>query len=259
MADDTRAAKAAAAVTHAPVDLAILKDDLGIAAGDASQDAWLQRRVDGVWARMEAYTFRKLCAPQQAFVDDWGKLVDQHYVAAQPPVIAYPRRGSIFLRYFPVVSIDAVVLNDQDLVAADARFDPVSGKLFTLSATQLAHDLGHELVSGRARITYQAGWPELPPDLYECLLGVMQTLWMGRQSQAAGMGVGGINRVSVIDVGDVEVGRANPFVESALRGAGAVADPLLGPYANLLDLYTDHRTGMGLDIFPTTTAVVVAP
>ena len=73
------------------------------------------------------------------------------------------------------------------------------------------------------------------------------------------MGVGGVNRVSVIDVGDVEVGRANPFVESTLRGAGAVADPLLGPYANLLDLYTDHRSGMGLDIFPTTTAVVVAP
>jgi hypothetical protein len=82
----------------------------------------------------------------------------------------------------------------------------------------------------------------------------MQTLWVGRQSQSAGMGGGTANRISVIDVGDVELSPVNPFVQAAARGAGAV-DPLLGPYANLLDLYVDHRSGMGLELFPTTKAV----
>jgi hypothetical protein len=59
MAYDTNAGKAAAKATHAPIDLATIKDDFGIPAGDTSQDEWLQRRIDGVWARMEAYTCRK--------------------------------------------------------------------------------------------------------------------------------------------------------------------------------------------------------
>ena len=66
MADNTRAGKAAAKATHAPIDLDTIKDDLGIPTGDTSQDEWLQRRIDGVWARMEAYTCRKLCAPPAA-------------------------------------------------------------------------------------------------------------------------------------------------------------------------------------------------
>src|ERR1700760_1554593 len=113
MAYDARVDKAAAKATQAPVDLYTIKDDLGIPAGDTSQDEWLQRRIDGVWARMESYTYRKLCAPPAGFVDDWGELIDQHYAANQPPVISYSRRGTVFLRYFPVASIDAIVVNDQ--------------------------------------------------------------------------------------------------------------------------------------------------
>ena len=39
---------------HAPVDLDTIEDDLGIPHGYSSQNEWLQRCVDGVWARMEA-------------------------------------------------------------------------------------------------------------------------------------------------------------------------------------------------------------
>jgi hypothetical protein len=258
MADDTRAEKAAAKVTHAPVDLDTIKDDLGIPAGDTSQDEWLQRRIDGVWARMEAYTYRKLCAPPAGFVDDWGELIDQHYSWNQPPVISYPRRGSVFLRYFPVASIDAIVVNDQPHATTDVRWDKASGKLLSLQASGIAEDLGQVLLGGRARITYKAGWDELPADLYECLLGCMQTLWGQRQMQSAGMSGGTINRISVIDVGDVELSPVNPFVQAASRGPGA-ADPLLGPYAQVLDVYVDHRSGMGLEIFPTTSAVLETP
>jgi hypothetical protein len=252
---DTRAE---AKVTHAPVDLDIIKDDLGIPQGDTSEDEWLQRRIDGVWARMEAYTCRKLCAPPSAFIDDWGELIDQHYSWNQPPMISYPRRGSVFLRHFPVASIDAIVVNDLAHAVTDVRWDKASGKLLSLQVSGIAEDLGQLLVSGRARITYKAGWDELPADLYECLLGCMQTLWAQRQSQSAGMSGGTVNRISVIDVGDVELSPVNPFVQAASRGPGA-ADPLLGPYANVLDVYVDHRSGMGLEIFQTTRAVVEAP
>jgi hypothetical protein len=254
MADDTRSEKAAAKATHAPIDLDTLKDDLGIPEGDTSQDEWLQRRIDGVWARIEAYTLRRLCAPPASFIDDWGELIDQHYSANQPPIISYPRRGSVFLRYFPVASIDAIVVNEEAHATTDVRWDKASGKLLSLQASGIAEDLGQVLVSGRARITYKAGWEELPADLYECLLGCMQTLWSQRQLQSAGMSGGTVNRISVIDVGDVEVSPVNPFVQAASRGPGA-ADPLLGPYANVLDVYVDHRSGMGLELFPTTSAV----
>jgi hypothetical protein len=258
MPNETRAEKAAAKASHAPVDLDTIKDDLGISQGDTSQDEWLQRRIDGVWARMEAYTCRKLCSPPLGFVDDWGELIDQHYSWNQPPVISYPRRGSVFLRYFPVASIDAILVNDQVHATTDVRWDKATGKLLSLQASGIAEDLGQVLASGRARITYKAGWDELPADLYECLLGCMQTLWAQRQIQSAGMSGGTVNRISVIDVGDVELSPVNPFVQAASRGPGA-ADPLLGPYASVLDVFVDHRSGMGLEIFPTTSAVVEAP
>jgi len=40
-----------------------------------------------------------------------------------------------------------------------------------------------------------------------------------------------------------------------MKAAGAISDPLLGPYAAMLDLYSDPRSSMGLATFPTTTAV----
>jgi len=59
MPNDTRVEKAPKAM-HAPVDLDTIKDDLGIPHGDTNQDEWLQRRIDGVWARMEAYRPHRL-------------------------------------------------------------------------------------------------------------------------------------------------------------------------------------------------------
>ena len=80
---------------HAPIDIATLKDDLSIA--DATNDAWLQRRVDGVWARIEAYTSRKLLAPPEAFVDDWSDIPWTTGHQAQPPTLRYWPSGSPFI------------------------------------------------------------------------------------------------------------------------------------------------------------------
>jgi len=60
MPNDTRVEKAPAKAMHAPVDLAAIKDDLCIPHWDTSQDEWLQGRIDGVWARIEAYRPHRL-------------------------------------------------------------------------------------------------------------------------------------------------------------------------------------------------------
>ena len=54
MPDDTRVEKAPAKAMHAAADLDTIEDGLGIPQGDTGQDEWLQRRIVGVWARMEA-------------------------------------------------------------------------------------------------------------------------------------------------------------------------------------------------------------
>jgi len=249
MADDTDAGPRASP----PGLLNTIKDDLGIPPADTSQDAWLQRRIDGVWARMEAYCFRKLPSPPAVFIDDWGQAIDQHYSMNLPPVIAYCRRGSIFLRYFPVTSIDALVMNGTSTSAANATYDATTGKLLSVDGSGIAVDLGATLLWNRAKITYKAGWASVPPDLYECLLGALQVLYNDRQAQGSGLGGGAISQVTVQDVGDVRLEPANPFVTWAGSKAPPGGwDPLLGPWAATLDAYVDHRSAMGVDYFQTT-------
>lgn len=233
---------------HAPISLVDLKDDLGIT--DDANDAWLQRAVDGVWARMEAYTSRKLCAPAAPFVDDWGLLVINGAIQPMPPPLMYPLRGSVFLRYFPVASIDAIQLNGGDGDPTKVTFDGKTGKLFGL--TGFTQDLGYLLPGSRARITYKAGWAAVPMDLYMVALGAMQVLWGDRQAQGGG-GIGRIGKLDVMDVGSLEIATANPFVEATFKTPGVAADPLLGPWLSMLDIYIDHRSLIGSATMATTT------
>ena len=246
-------------MSDAPIDLAILKDDLGIAADDTTQDAWLQRRANGVWAAMETYTSRSLRAPPMGFVDDWGEMILNDRYHLQPPMhfANGHNRGSVFLRQFPVISINAIELNGSIIDPSHAMFDGESGKLFDLTGAGGGHafDLGRLLPSARARVTYLAGWAELPSDLYEVLLGAVQQMWLSRTSQASGIGGGNISEVLVQDVGSFKMAGANMFVSSAnARGPGAV-DPILGPYTATLDHYVDWRMSLGLATFPTSTEI----
>src|SRR4051812_31120810 len=106
------AEKQKAVARHAPVDLAIIKDDLQMPAGDTSDDAWLQRRIDGLWARFEVYTARPLQL-STGWVDDWGELVSVS-TAVQPPLIAAAPGATAFLRVFPVQSITRLTFNGAD-------------------------------------------------------------------------------------------------------------------------------------------------
>jgi hypothetical protein len=238
-------------------------DEIKLALGitDSASDAWLAGRIAGIWARMEVYTSRALCSPPQQFIDDWGNISNTQRIAGEPPSFWYPPSGSVFLRCFPVVSIDEVISNGATPVdPAGVRFDKRTGKLFTLS-DQWATDLSVVLRSSQARITYKAGWAEVPADLFEVVLGAIQPLWKAKSTGGGTAGglAGAITGITVADVGAVEIAEANLFVSSAAKSGGGSGDPLLGPYANMLDVYIDHRVRIGNEGQPTTDAVPAAP
>src|SRR6185437_7053379 len=108
----TTAADAKPATLSAPIDLATIKDDLGIPADDTSNDAWLQRRIEGIWSRFQAYTGRPLQLAS-TWADDWGLLITNHPAYTQPPLIrAYPS-ATVFLRVFPVLAVSKLVLSGE--------------------------------------------------------------------------------------------------------------------------------------------------
>jgi hypothetical protein len=243
-------------MTVAPVDLATIKDDLGIAADDASHDAWLQRRIDGLWARFQSYTARPLLL-KTGWADDWGELVIPQRAEPLPPAIAPRPRGSIFLRVYPVAAITRITVGGTDGDASKVLVNQASGKLSGIDGQ--AQDLGEWLFANRVRIEYQAGFdPAAPADLYEALLGALGVQFQVRQAMQSGLSVGGLlpTRINAVDVGETDLSASpNFFVEQASRG---ITDPLLGPWTKVLDLYVDHRALIGGPL-PTTTALPVPP
>jgi hypothetical protein len=241
---------------NAPVDLQVVKDDLGIT--DDTSDAWLQRRVNGLWARFQRYTARPLML-SSGWADDWGELVQNHPANTEPPIIRAAPSASVFLRVFPVQSISKFTVNGADQDASRVLFDGESGKLLGLDGR--ACDIAYLLPSARVRIEYKAGFESLPADLYEAVVGALLVQWNQRQASASGLGPAGLtaSRISAMDVGDVELTAAsNFFVDQATRRGGTDLDPLLGAFADLLDPYIDWRSMLG-GAYPTTVALLAPP
>lgn len=237
----------------APPDLLdTIKDDLGIPPGDTTSDAWLQRRIDGIWARFEVYTGRPL-GLVSPWLDDWGTLIVNHPAVTEPPILRAQPGASVFLRVFPVARITSITMNNSTTVdPADVLFDQATGKLVGLYGG--ATDLRNELVGARALVAYEAGFAAMPADLYEALLGVLGPLWAARQAQASGL-PGMATRISTTDVGEVEWSNSgNVFVEATLKGV-RITDPILGPWGVVLDPYVDWRSMIG-GAYPTTVAEV---
>jgi hypothetical protein len=244
-------AKKIARAVQAPIDLDTVKEDLGVVG--TADDAWLQRRIDGLWARFQRYTLRPLYTVQR-WRDDWSVNVIPHAHIA-PPVSPV---ATVFLRVYPVVSIESVTIAGSTVDPATVKFDAESGRLLGFDGN--AFDLGHYLRSSGAVIEYSAGFVEVPADLYETLVGALAVQWNTRQAQASGLTLGGAipRRIETADVGAMEVGTLAPnyFVERST--IGGVDDPMLGPYARMLDPYVDYRSSFGAPT-PTTTVVPVTP
>ena len=251
----TAADKPRAVGLSAPIiDLDTVKDDLGIPASDTTNDAWLQRRIDGIWSRFQSYTQRPLTLAS-AWADDWGELVQNAAPLTEPPLIRAHASASVFLRVFPVQQITKLTLNGTDQDVARVIFDHDDGKLIGIDG--YAHDLRSALVYGRARVEYLAGFVELPPDLYEAMLGALTVQWNARQLSQSGMGGLTPTRINAIDVGEVDVSTATSFFVDQATRRSTTPDPLIGSYAMLLDSYIDWRSMIG-GAYPTTVALAAA-
>jgi len=226
-----------------PLDLAIIKDDIGMPADDTTDDAWLQRRIDATLAAFRTYTHRWLY-PLSEFTDDWTPIPFERWALRFPPGDAGTRWGvSNFLREFPVKEITECKLIDGSLIPVnEILFNWRSGELTGMTVD--AQWWSQRPVSQQLPIIkYKAGFETFPPDLYECLIGILTSLWAARSTQKSGVGINGMlpDQVTVNDVGTVKLS-GSAYTGSVFADAkSAAADPLLGPFTTTLDSYRDWR------------------
>lgn len=225
-------------------DLDELKDDVGI-AGDA-QDAWLNRRVKGVWSRFERYTMRYL-GPLASFQDQWQP------VPPEANVVGFHRtRRSVafYLRHFPVTAITAALDDGRTVDPAAVLFSSRSGALdgYGSRAAPTRFTL--------PTVTYNAGFQEIPADLYEALTNVLRGLWATRSMDVSGLTVGGMvpKTLNITDVGSMDLGTVGTGFDASMSAKAGYSDPYIGPYTYLLDPYVDLRAGIGSSLMPTTSA-----
>ena len=239
-------------MTACPVPIADVKLDLGVDPADTSGDAWLQRRMNALWARMEKYCARPL-RTLTTYEDDWGQVVNSLSPAFRPPAMMPPPPpygyaaplpygvATPYLTRYPVQRITRFLANGEERPIADIQFDPSTGKLLAVMGPGTATDLSHWLVSARAKVTYVAGWSAIPDDLAEILYQCVAVQWSQRAAQQSGSAVGGFiaTRITTQDLGSLELDTSpNYFVAQASKSnAYASVDPMLGVYAHVLDEY----------------------
>jgi len=235
-----------------PLDIDIIKDDIGMPAGDTSDDAWLQRRIEAVIAAFRKYTHRWLY-PLAEFTDDWRLIPFEQVALRFPPGRAGTFDGvSNFLKEIPVKEILECKLNNNDTIPPDTiQFNPRTGELTgTMPPGQWS---SFPISKMLPMIKYSAGYETLPPDLYDCMIGILTSLWSMRSLQKSGLDIGGQipSNITVDDVGSVKLGGMS-FAGSPFATMGKdPMDPLLGPFTSTLDGYKDYRAiiaGFGIPV-----------
>jgi len=234
-------------------DLDILKDDIGMPPG-TENDAWLLRRVEGVWSRMETYCNRHL-GSLTSFRDVWKPAQIESNVGAY-----WPYSGGVvyYLRHYPVKEILLAIDGDQLLPdPASVLFNPHNGALLGYGPT------GSPTYFSLPQIAYTAGYDPIPPDLYESMVGILQSVWNARSNAKSGLATGGMipSQIDIADVGSITLGGGNTAsgFSSTLIAGGDYNDPMLGPYMYVLDGYRDKRAEMGSVLMPMTDDLGPAP
>lgn len=216
--------------------VAALRVEIGLAPDDETQDAWLNARVASVLAAMRNYTRRWLW-PASQFRDAF--MHPQCYPYAH---MGYAHRGdAAVLAEIPVQEILAVV---KDGAPDDAtKYETLStGRLFVNDGTNLFPVV---ISFAQLLVDYIGGYVDLPADLYEVITATVKKAWSTTEAGASNDALGGnIEKLTVFDVGSVELANTGGFYESNVKTADG--GPILGPWAAQLDSYRDHGRGIGL-------------
>jgi hypothetical protein len=211
--------------------LAELKAFLGIEPGDTTADAWLTGESEIVLAAMRQATGRWLYPP--AVVDDaFG--VPHDPCAPCAPACGFVC-GPVQVKELPATEVLAVRQDGADLDPAAYELDPL-GTLRTKADRQAVA----VPATGWLAVEYQAGYAVLPAELKAALFNIVGAAWNASgQGAVAGILPVGVSKVSIIDVGAVEMPDAVGFA------GAAAADPILGRYGVLLTPYVDMAAQLG--------------
>jgi len=205
-----------------------LRQEIGVS--DDTQDEWLLARAESALAAMRRYCRRWLWPASQfrdAFIYDFAQQCNRCIGRAAT------------LAEIPVVEILSVVADGTPL-PADEFEALTTGRLFRKLDTA---GLMPVIAGAQLLVDYVAGYEDLPADLYEVIAGVVKKAW-GSTEAGAGDALGNVEKLTVFDVGSVELSGAGAFYESSVKAPAA--GPILGPWGAQLDSYRDLSRGAGL-------------
>jgi hypothetical protein len=236
--------------------LAALRVEIGLAPDDTTQDAWLSARAGAVLAAMRNYTRRWLW-PASQFRDAFQNMAARGYPPMPPPnYYSYSQADVVVLAEIPVQEILSVMDGATPQDASEYEW-LTTGRLFKNDGTNIAPVV---VQSQQLLVDYVAGYQDLPADLYEVIAGTVKKAWAATDAGAASEALGGgnISKLTVFDVGSVELASPGGFYEADVKDAGA-GGPILGPWAAQLDYYRDYGRGIGLPARRDSTYVGDAP
>ncbi len=194
-----------------PELLAKVKIALGIPESDTSRDDTIKLRGDGVLALMRSKTGAPLY-PLRRFRDTF------HGTRWTPPSCA----EGLTPKHQPVSEVESIKVNGSTLdnpedfpVTTDGRIS-----FFRMPAA----------IYSEVEIEYQAGFAELPDDLFEILAQILADYLASIADGTSSFQ--SPKKITLVDVGSIEYGGADTFTD------------ILGPFGATLDAYS-NLSGVG--------------
>lgn len=209
-----------------------LRVEIGLAPDDESQDAWLEARLNGILAAIRRYCRRHLW-PVASFRDVFMGEERCCYPITRPVAV---------LAETPVSEIDAITIDGAAADPADFEVS-ASGRLYrVVNGVPVPAFAFRNMV-----VDYDAGYVELPGDIYEAITGMIDQAWASSGLATTGVDpLLGAKKVSIVDVGSVEYESPNAtYYESGVKASGHA---ILGPWTSVLAGYRDYVRGIGLPL-----------
>lgn len=201
-------------------DTASAKARMGITATDTSKDLVIHNTLDAALALAEHYCDRKFFYKIDSAEYEW--------------VNAY----TLGLYRFPVNTVQLMSKDGNThahLTAKDYKVYNQGGMIEFKGRTFI-----DDVV-----IKYSGGYKVLPSDLELALWGIFDNIWAQTPSAVGGGGggasvaSGAIDSITIADVGTVRFNNGSSSSSSAAASGAYSANPLIGQWSTILDIY--HR------------------